>query len=458
VIAARRGIAQLSAVFVGALALVCGARLLEGCDGIVCSETATCSDAEGGGTGRGGPDAGNDSTADTSDPIDSTSPIDAHTDAGTDGTTPADTGRPGDATPDASDGSSHEASDGGGGEGATSTDACVKTSNTEDCTNGIDDDCNGAIDCADPHCQSVGFSCVPQWPGAGAWTAPVALYDLTVPGGPSPTPPSCAGFYASDVLDGHGVPVAPPAKCTCSCGPVENGGCTAPYASVWTTAGCTGTVYSATVVTGGGCTLVESTQDGINAGQILDAGIPSGSCAAALDASVPVWNAGASSAWAETGRVCAPGGRTYLAGAAGGCAAGLTCVEPAPATFGGGKICLLSSGQVSCPAGYGSAHSFYDGGTDTRACSDGCTCGAAAGVQCQAAVSLYSNGNCSGTALAIGATCTNASSGSLGSNNRVSATASSSAIGGQCVSSAGATSPTGGVTASAGVTTVCCQP
>jgi len=422
VIVARPGIVRLCAMGGSAVVFACGAHLVEGCGGIVCTETATCPDPDGG------------------DPVtDANVPIDSRADAIGDSGSVADSGSL-DATPDG-------------------TAPCVETSSIEDCTNGVDDDCNGAIDCADPHCQGLGFSCVPEWPGAGAWTAPVALYDLMVPGGPAPTPPSCAGYYANDILDGRGVPVAPPSPCTCSCGPVQDATCTAPRASVWTTQGCSGTTYSAAVVAGGGCTVIESTQDGINAGQIVNAGTASGSCAPALDTSKTVWHADAISGWAETGRVCAPAeGRTYLAGSAGGCAAGLVCVEPAATTFGGGKICLLSSGQVACPSGYATEHNYYDGGVDTRGCSGGCTCGAPAGIQCQPAVSLYSNGDCSGTSLGITTACTNTRGGSLGSNNRVSATAQSSPSGGACASAEGTTAPSGSVTASTGAATVCCQP
>ena len=320
-------------------------RLIAGCGGIDCVETDTCSDPDGGGDAAAGPDGAPDATLDGEEAALTDSPGDA----GTETAAVADSAG-GDATSNGEGGPSDgaaEGSDGSGGVDVTSPDACVVTSTVEDCTNGIDDDCNGATDCADPYCQGLGFACVPQWPGAGAWTAPVALYDLTVPGGPAPTPPSCAGYYPSDILDGHSIPVASPSTCACSCGPVQDGRCTAPSVSVWTSTGCSGTSYSAALLADGGCTVVEAVQDGINAGQIVDAGAPSGSCAPALDASTPVWNAATSSAWADTGRVCAAGARTYLAGAAGGCDAGLVCVDPAPATFGGGKMpALVGSGGL----------------------------------------------------------------------------------------------------------------
>jgi hypothetical protein len=445
VIGATRSFAVSAAI----ATLACAVCVAEGCSTGDCAETATCPDLEDGAPSR---DA-SVSTRDASEAMAAdglSSDAEPSEDASVD--SPIDVGGDG-----ASDGEATSDGPGGGRDGA-SLDGCVKSGAHEDCTNGVDDDCNGEIDCADSYCQGLGFGCAPQWPGGGAWEAPVALYDLTVPNGPAPTPPPCVGDYQNDIMDGHDTPVAGAANCACSCGPVQDGGCTTPYVAVWTSAGCGGTIYSAPVAADGTCTIVESAQDGINSGEIVDAGLPSGQCVPTLDASVPAWNPGAAASWAGTGRVCAPNARPYFAGPAGGCGAGTVCVEPAPSTFGAGKICLLSSGQVACPAAYGVQHTYYDGGVDNRGCTDGCSCAAPVGVRCQPTVNLYSDGDCSGTAHPVMTSCTNATSGSLGSNNKVSANATSSASGGECTASAGATAPTGGVSPSTGATTVCCEP
>jgi hypothetical protein len=467
---ARSRAARWFTVVAAWAAVASGAVFADGCGTANCAETASCLEGDDGATVSRDGSIGTSLDASGADDV-STGSVDgpdasaADASAGGDGepsTDAADALAPDSAL--VSDGArdadlfAEAASDGSTNPDVSRPDACAPTGGTENCTNGIDDDCNGSIDCADPGCQGLGFHCVPQWPGAGAWTAPVALYDMTVSGGPAPTPPGCAGFYGNDVLDGHSIPVAAPANCTCSCGLLQDGGCSAPYVTVWTIAGCSGTTYSAAISPDGGCTVVESAQDGINAGQIVDAGAPTGWCAPQLGTSVPPWNASANSAWAETGRVCAPSPRTYFAGTNGGCGAGLVCVEPAPATFGGGKTCLLSSGQVTCPPSYTTQFVYYDGGTDTRGCTNGCSCSAPAGTQCQTSVSLFSNGDCSGTARPIGGTCTNSTGGSIGSNNRVSAEAVATPSGAQCPPSAGATAPTGKVTASTGAVTVCCAP
>src|SRR5580658_7572719 len=41
----------------------------------------------------------------------------------------------------------------------------------EDCANGMDDDCNGLADCADPACQSAGYAC--ETPAPTGWSGPV---------------------------------------------------------------------------------------------------------------------------------------------------------------------------------------------------------------------------------------------------------------------------------------------
>src|SRR5262245_6655050 len=57
----------------------------------------------------------------------------------------------------------------------------------EDCTNGVDDNGDGLIDCADPRC-SPGFACVSIIPTG--WQGYVALYH-----GPSKDDPRCEGQF-----------------------------------------------------------------------------------------------------------------------------------------------------------------------------------------------------------------------------------------------------------------------
>src|SRR5262245_29671494 len=48
---------------------------------------------------------------------------------------------------------------------------------TEDCTNGVDDDGDGAVDCEDPDCAGAAFTCVA--PAPADWNGP-AIFGQTV--------------------------------------------------------------------------------------------------------------------------------------------------------------------------------------------------------------------------------------------------------------------------------------
>ncbi|MGA7121295.1 MAG: hypothetical protein WBY94_14420, partial [Polyangiaceae bacterium] len=62
---------------------------------------------------------------------------------------------------------------------------CAPTSSTENCTNGIDDNCDGLVDCAEPSCQTAGYACVGAAPAG--WSGP----DLFWTGAAGATAPAC---------------------------------------------------------------------------------------------------------------------------------------------------------------------------------------------------------------------------------------------------------------------------
>ena len=53
---------------------------------------------------------------------------------------------------------------------ASPVDGC-KATGPEKCTNGVDDDCNGLTDCADPACQTQGYACAAPAPGGWDFVA-----------------------------------------------------------------------------------------------------------------------------------------------------------------------------------------------------------------------------------------------------------------------------------------------
>ncbi len=89
-------------------------------------------------------------------------------------------------------------------------DAC---DSVEICNNGIDDDCNGLVDCADPAC-TAGWTCTAA-PVPSGWS--VVSYAQS-------SRPACPAGYGTpaDVVEG---PIGAPATCGCTCNVTTAGSC-----------------------------------------------------------------------------------------------------------------------------------------------------------------------------------------------------------------------------------------
>lgn len=86
---------------------------------------------------------------------------------------------------------------------------------SESCSNGIDDDGDGLVDCADPNCSDDGWQCVPAVPSP--WLGPVAFWS----GESAEAFPGCSeagGFDGSVVETLRSEPAYDPLTCPdCSC-------------------------------------------------------------------------------------------------------------------------------------------------------------------------------------------------------------------------------------------------
>ena len=100
---------------------------------------------------------------------------------------------------------------------AAPADGCVPTG-AESCTNGVDDDCNGLVDCADPACAKQGYTCAT--PAPTGWDF-VAL-DATSQTG-------CPATLTQKNVDVD--PANTPAVCGCTCALTTNPSCGAPNIS-----------------------------------------------------------------------------------------------------------------------------------------------------------------------------------------------------------------------------------
>lgn len=222
----------------------------------------------------------------------------------------------------------------------------------DDCLDGIDNDGDGDIDCADTDCRPD-YECAVA-PVTG-WTGP--LYVETLPHAPdAATPDPCpdgklpATYYAGPS----------PADCTpCDC-TWTGAACSAP--ELLCGKGCDQFVLMHTQSETEACFDYPTSDSGPAICQ-LGAGpkvLAKGTCAVnGAKLTNPLL-------WSKDVRLCA-------AAKGGGCGQDKVCVKKAPANFEE-AVCISQEGSASCPLGWLDLDlPIYGGGTDERACQ-GCTC------------------------------------------------------------------------------------
>ncbi len=261
---------------------------------------------------------------------------------------------------------------------ATAPDACNPQS-SESCTNGVDDDCDGLVDCQDPSCGPQ-YECVPAVPSG--WT-PAALSIGSRGGCP-------AGFSSQRdvVLD----PTGGAATCTCDCS--SSGTASCEKGSV--------TFYGPSLI-GNDCSIVGSLGTDVAEGACRS-NLPFGLFGFGIGANAPIRvskvsltantctgsvNASVSPAGAQEGKRC----MAQVTRVGGGCSAGLVCARRVSGAY---QSCVSKTGMDSCPSGWPAKHDTGTSVTDTRACS-ACTCGTTASCG-PATVTFFSGNSCDGSA------------------------------------------------------------
>jgi hypothetical protein len=318
---------------------------------------------------------------------------------------------------------------GGGGSGGEA----AGTPGGEYCINGIDDDDDGDVDCADSDCTA--FQCMPAPPTD--WNGPAVLY---VGVGTDPVP-DCAGAWQNSRDLGDGLTVPAHSCSNCSCGSPSGGACTLSTLTVHNTSNCGGGTQPVTPASRGTCTPFTALDgnDGMTASTVSMTS--AGSCSASGGAltAPPV-------TWDTAGKLCSGAPED-----AGGCDGSSVCA-PAPVAPFGTAVCIWQAGDTAtCPPEYPNQTVLSGGVDDGRACS-ACSCSAPSGRSCSGTMSVYEGGTCAGTAIDVptnGSTCVPLSiattSASLISNYSLS--------GGSCNASGGAA--TGSATA-LNPRTICC--
>jgi hypothetical protein len=280
---------------------------------------------------------------------------------------------------------------------------CAST--TEDCFNGIDDDCNGLVDCADPQCGGIG-ECVPD-PGSAlsgtlgsscptSFPSPTPLFATMTPGSCSAGSCACSSGFTSTP--------------TCSASLIQsNSSCLASAGTVFSATSASGCLSFSALSSTASYSLVTAAFSG-------DCNAPSGGSPTKV---APTWSV--------TNAFCA-GNRV-----GGGCSGGQICVPVAP------NHCVLEVGdQTACTvSGYSvqNVTQFFTGFDDsTRACS--CVCDPSG--TCNNAVG-FGNGSCGGTLSAQDSGCY----GSWSAYDHAQISAPSGAMCAVSVASSGTTSTSG---------------
>jgi hypothetical protein len=324
-----------------------------------------------------------------------------------------------------SSGSSASSSGSAGGSPGTET----------NCNDGLDNNSDGKVDCADASCTTAAkFACVD--PTAG-WTGPVALFE-----GTSATLPACPSSFPMQAFVGHNDLSAPVHGCnTCTC---ENSIVTCTPASVdfYDNGGCSGGP-ALTVAQNPGCTPIMVTAQ---RARIPTPTVVAGQCnpqggGVTMPLPVPTWGTnGVGCMAAGPGKGCEGG-------------AGIACTPPLTAEFN--HLCVFQKGAGGvCPGGFPVKRTYFDAFTDARGCSN-CGCGnPSPPATCTVQTALFASADCMGgsTNLANTNACVNANVAGNGSI-QVTVTPTNNPT---CTALGGA--PTGAVAPDAtSAITVCCK-
>ena len=224
----------------------------------------------------------------------------------------------------------------------------------EDCLNGLDDDCDGLPDCADPDCVPT-MVCVPR---------PAGKVGMTITTGTCPqgfAPKSNVGTPFGLTIDGGGT------ACTgCQCGSSTVTSCTTAVTTYLTTADCqagTNGKNVATLSTGdtNTCPVPDTNTANVFGAALSPWSVVSSPCAASGTPVKPT------AAFATSTSFCMSAYVNDLGQT--GCAAGSVCTRRPPA---GSSSCLLLDDASACPAGTKTT-TVYAGIQDDRACA-ACTC------------------------------------------------------------------------------------
>ncbi len=246
----------------------------------------------------------------------------------------------------------------------------------ENCSNGVDDNGDKLVDCADPLCASA--TCVavpPNWLGPVHYASATSLAAL----------PSCPGGVAPVTEGGSGTLSVQPLGCAaCSCAKPSGATCQIQSAKAYSLGSCSNANQKDYTALANKCTNLP------DVGNAPPSSVKPPQIAAVGASCAPSGGAETSRpkpAFPSFGRVC-------LASTGGGCKVGEQCAPPAPAGFDS-KVCISRPGGHACPAPFNTKTLLHNSGNfaDTRTCGK-CSCGQPAGNYCDGKVEFFMGADC----------------------------------------------------------------
>jgi hypothetical protein len=309
---------------------------------------------------------------------------------------------------------------------------------SEVCFDGVDNDKDGDIDCADSEDCAAIAECVPAIPPE---FKEYVRYHGESYTGDTHTPPKCPdGSEPTRYFSGPGG-AATCSQCSCDW---PGAACSAPKIECYQgNLTCTNGADFTTTAQNENCISLM----GFSAAMQDESCLIVASSAAVTSPGSCSTSGGAMTkgpTWQEEIFVCA------LESAGGGCMAGQACA-PKPAINYEGAICIEANGVVECPTGWKTEQrTVYSGGNDTRGCS---SCACMSGISCgnDGYYAVHGDNVCGGAGVIVNGACTGAVTANLGANGSLKPKLSS-VIKGQC----GGGQPTGSVETS-GPITICCR-
>jgi hypothetical protein len=246
----------------------------------------------------------------------------------------------------------------------------------EICSNGVDDNCDGHIDCDDPQCApATGWSCVAAVPAG--WS--IVSYEM------NGHDPCGAGFgSAANVVEG---PSSSGTTCSCDgCSVTDPGSCTSGSFTAAIDGVAVGSCSAAPLALKGNnglCAKLAQDYKTVAGSKVKVSPAPwqgPGACTPAQATPPAV-------ALAGQGETCA------LATTPGaGCANGGACAPTASGTF---ALCIAQAGDAACPSGFPHKHAVGSAVSDGRSCG---TCSCSVTATCTAAKeTLFTANDCSTT-------------------------------------------------------------